>query len=158
MHSSCLLINRSGKAAYWCKRAEPLKPKEQRELYQLSAECYLRAADVYHKDEEYRIRTNSRHRARELILIIYILGYLDSALWILLEAGAPLRQTLPIMEDMRTSIPVMKRIWEQEDTMRLGKSRFDNAFRLEESAKKQLADGTATLEDNTNDIYIALFM
>ncbi|KAI0065854.1 hypothetical protein BV25DRAFT_1600358 [Artomyces pyxidatus] len=65
-------------------------------------ESFLTAADLYYVDDE-------RHAE-----------CLNSALNMLFDMKAPLRETLPVMERMRLATPGIKFIWEYSDRMRGG--------------------------------------
>jgi hypothetical protein len=75
--------------------------------------------------------------------------YLKSALECLMESGATLTETLPLMERVRKATPLMKNIWETSGMALCGRdAALQAVISFEEGVQKQLKDGTLTMNDS----------
>ncbi|KDN41912.1 hypothetical protein RSAG8_07129, partial [Rhizoctonia solani AG-8 WAC10335] len=109
----------------------PVDPAKQKENYRLAYEKYLSGAERFPKDDE-----NHAY-------------YLKSALECLMESGATLTETLPLMERVRKATPLMKNIWETSGMSLCGRDAALQAVAsFEEGVQKQLKDGTLTMNDS----------
>ncbi|THH15973.1 hypothetical protein EW146_g4601 [Bondarzewia mesenterica] len=99
-------------------------------FFKRSAECYFEAAEKYPEDDEDHV------------------WWLHVGLNVYLESGVVLRQSMPVMERIRSVIPKMKRIWEHSSMAREGR---DDALQqilwMEEDARKAIEEGRLTLDD-----------
>jgi len=108
----------------------PVNLVTQKENFRLAYEKYLAGAERFPKDDE-----NHAY-------------YLKSALECLMESGATLRETLPLMERVRKAAPLMKNIWEISSMSLCGRdAALQAVISFEEGVQKNLKDGTITLDD-----------
>lgn len=114
-----------------------------------SSECYVKAARLLPEDEEYRhckakYSLHDKIKTDEALLCI---GYLSCAISSAFRGGAPVRVTLPLLEELRVGIPKMDDLWELSP---LASSDRDKKFRMlkwfEEDVRKALGDGSINLE------------
>ncbi|KAG8763836.1 hypothetical protein FRC11_011506 [Ceratobasidium sp. 423] len=109
----------------------PVDPVKQKANYRLAYEKYLSGAERFPKDDE-----NHAY-------------YLKSALECLMESGATLNETLPLMERVRKATPLMKNIWETSSMSLCGRdAALQAVISFEEGVQKQLKDGTLTMNDS----------
>ncbi|CAE6422821.1 unnamed protein product [Rhizoctonia solani] len=109
----------------------PVDPVKQKANYRTAYEKYLSGAERFPKDDE-----NHAY-------------YLKSALECLMESGATLTETLPLMERVRKATPLMKNIWETSGMSLCGRDAALHAVvSFEEGIQKQLKDGTLTMDDS----------
>ncbi|CAE6377525.1 unnamed protein product [Rhizoctonia solani] len=109
----------------------PVDPVKQKANFRLAYEKYLSGAERFPKDDE-----NHAY-------------YLKSALECLMESGATLTETLPLMERVRKATPLMKNIWETSGMALCGRdAALQAVISFEEGVQKQLKDGTLTMNDS----------
>ncbi|CAE6359353.1 unnamed protein product [Rhizoctonia solani] len=109
----------------------PVDPVKQKANYRLAYEKYLSGAERFPKDDE-----NHAY-------------YLKSALECLMESGATLTETLPLMERVRKATPLMQNIWETSSMSLCGRdAALQAVISFEEGIQKQLKDGTLTMDDS----------
>lgn len=74
-------------------------------------------------------------------------GWLNVGLDIFFQTGAPLRETIPIMERIRKAVPMMKRIWEHSSMSLESRDQIlQRTLWFEEDVKRELDEGRATLD------------
>ncbi|CAE7218464.1 unnamed protein product [Rhizoctonia solani] len=109
----------------------PVDPIKQKANYRLAYEKYLSGAERFPKDDE-----NHAY-------------YLKNALECLMESGATLTETLPLMERVRKATPLMKNIWETSSMSLCGRdAALQVVISFEEGIQKQLKDGTLTMDSS----------
>ncbi|KAJ7897286.1 hypothetical protein B0H14DRAFT_399752 [Mycena olivaceomarginata] len=97
--------------------------------FEKSAQYYIQAADKYPSDDEQRP---------------YMLAVAVEALW---WSGAPLRDTLPLCRRVQAAMPEAAGIWERSQMGRGGNPICKSAVEFLASTERQLAEGTATLDE-----------
>ncbi|CAE6460537.1 unnamed protein product [Rhizoctonia solani] len=109
----------------------PVDPVKQKANFRLAYEKYLSGAERFPKDDE-----NHAY-------------YLKSALECLMESGATLTETLPLMERVRKAAPLMKNIWETSGMSLCGRdAALQAVISFEEGVQMQLKEGTLTMNDS----------
>ncbi|KAH7340391.1 hypothetical protein B0J17DRAFT_715612 [Rhizoctonia solani] len=109
----------------------PVDPVKQKANFRLAYEKYLSGAERFPKDDE-----NHAY-------------YLKSALECLMESGATLTETLPLMERVRKAAPLMKNIWETSGMSLCGRdAALQAVISFEEGVQIQLKEGTLTMDDS----------
>lgn len=94
-----------------------------------SAKCYFEAAEKFPQDDELHV------------------WWLNVGLDIFFQTGAPLRETIPIMERIRKAVPMMKRIWEHSSMSLESRDQIlQRTLWFEEDVKRELDEGRATLD------------
>lgn len=72
---------------------------------------------------------------------------MNVALTNLWKCGTPIRDTLPIMEQIRLAIPKMKRIWEFSSIANARDVALDRIGTIEKGIREKLANGEVSLSD-----------
>ncbi|TFY83617.1 hypothetical protein EWM64_g403 [Hericium alpestre] len=100
------------------------------ELLKKSAKLYFEAAKMYPEDDEMH------------------LWFLQSGLCILFNSGAPLKETMPLLDRIRRLQPIMVKIWKNSALGMQGRDAATQPYlSFEEKIKKDLAAGRVSLED-----------
>ena len=75
------------------------------------------------------------------------IGLLHVALANLWKCGTPISETLPIMEQIKTLTPEMKKIWEFSASAKQRDKALERVALIETSTREGLANGTYSLTD-----------
>ncbi|KZO95694.1 hypothetical protein CALVIDRAFT_467125, partial [Calocera viscosa TUFC12733] len=74
--------------------------------------------------------------------------FLNSALGVFWQGGAPLKTTLPLMEMVKSSVPQMMRIWEHSQLALGGRDKvLQKTLWFEEDVQKALREGKVKMDD-----------
>ncbi|KAI3609899.1 TPR-likeprotein [Moniliophthora roreri] len=119
------------KAFYYKEKSQSTKGQEESDGFMMKAlQAYLDAVEDFPEDEEKRAT--------------FLNGALENAM----RAGAPVKMQLQLMEDLRTALPRIQKIWAYSPSAISGR---DNTIKknleYEAEIRRLLAAGTLTQED-----------